>query len=261
MNYKLFILSMAALTLAWGCSSDDEETAVQPDNGPETTTVFTASAQPQWQVDMNAGQPKPQWTAPDPSEYENSMVVMVRLQDELVPFSTDDDLMAVFVDDDCRALSTRDGNSEKVYFVLNVHGNSSGTPENYQVCYYSGGLKQLFVLNAPTNSFLNERILGVESDFSPAFTDGSTKYAVKTGITVSLPDPMPFEMTSADRVAVFVGNECCGVGIPGESFTVYGNSPDEEGQLRYYSHKQGGIYTSAQKIKLTGEIQNVIFEF
>lgn len=34
---------------------------------------------------------------------------------------------------------------------------------------------QLFVLNAPTNSFLNERILGVESDFSPAFTDGSTK--------------------------------------------------------------------------------------
>lgn len=259
MKYKVWLLMAAVFTLAWSCVSSDDD---NDENGLTGTSMFQASQQPLWQVDMNDSQQRPQWTAPDPSQYENKMIVMVRLQEGLVPFSTDDDLMAVLVDNKCRALSTRDGNPQKVYFVLNVHGNSSDISENFRLCYYSGGLKQLFVLNAPQNTFFNERTLGIDSDFSPEFTNGSTKYPVKTKVTVSLPltDGAPIQ-AEGDRVAVFVNGECRGVGHVDETFTVYTNSMDEKGELCYYSSFKKGIFTAVKKLTLTGEPQTVIFEF
>ena len=95
MKYKVWLLMAAVFTLAWSCVSSDDD---NDENGLTGTSMFQASQQPLWQVDMNDSQQRPQWTAPDPSQYENKMIVMVRLQEGLVPFSTDDDLMAVLVD-------------------------------------------------------------------------------------------------------------------------------------------------------------------
>ena len=263
MNYRKCMIAIAALTLAWGCSSSDDD---EPNNGGDPTyanSTFTASNNmPLWQVDQSADQQRPQWTAPDPSQYENKMIVMVRLQEELVPYSTNDDRMAVLVNNECRALSTRDGNNEKVYFVLNVHGNSSDKSQDFHLCYYSGGLKQLFELNAPENSFLDEKILGIDSDFSPTFTVGSTKYAVKTSITVSpgLIDNRPVD-SSRDLVGVFVNGECRGVGEPHAPFVAFSNSNGEQAELRYFSWTEQGIFTANKKITLTGEPQDIIFEF
>ena len=252
MKNILCIMAMAALTLAWGCSSDSSD-----DNGGAAT--FTSSAAPQWQIDMMHNQQKPQWTAPDQSKYENKMYVMIRLQDELTPFSTDDDLMAVFINDECRALSVRDGNDQKVYFVLNIHGNAN-EEENFTLSYYSGGLKQLFSLSG-RNTFRNELNVGIDSDFSPNLMDGSTKYAVKTSLTVNMPHPMPFELSDNDLIAVFVGGECRGVGRPEMTFTVFTNSTGEQAQLRYYSQTKGGIYTAVKPVQLTGEPQSITFQF
>lgn len=253
---------MAVLTLAWGCSSSDDEE--KNNDGPVTTnTTFEAtSAVPQWQVDQSSNQPIPQWTAPDPSKYENKMIVLVRLQDELVPYSTDDDVMAVTINDECRALALRDGNEQKVYFVLNVHGNSTDVSEDFRVCYYSGGLKQLFVLNAPQNTYINEKTLGIDSDFSPAFTNGSTKYAVKTPVTVNLDlvNARPVD-TDYDLVGVFVDDECRGVGTPGQTFTVFTNSSDEQCELRFFSMVKQGIFTIKNKFKFNGDPRDITFEF
>ena len=243
------IMAMAALTLAWGCSSgsDDSDDAAE----------FLSGSQPQWSVDMNDSQERPSWTAPDPSLYENKMIVMLRLQDELVPYSTDDDLMAVFVGNNCRALSTRAGNGQKIFFVLNVHGNNEVSAEHFTLSYYSGGLRQLFTLSGK-NTFLNELNVGVEGNFSPPLLTGSTKYPVKTEVTVNVPNK--FFVLPADMAAVFVGDECRGVGKPGEPFIVFGLLPDEQGTLRYYNADQGGIYTASAPLFLNGEPQAVSFQ-
>ncbi len=261
MKYHVAMFMAAVLTMSWGCASNDDDDN-KGNGGLTGTSTFQASQQPQWQVDMSDSQERPQWAAPDPSKYENKMIVMLRLQDELVPFSTDDDLMAVLAGDECRALSDRGGNAQKVYFVINVHGNSSESGDNFRLCYYSGGLKQLFVLDTPQNTFFNERNVGIDNDFSPPLLDGATKYAVKTKVTVSFPltngDPI---LTENDQLAVFVDGECRGVGKAGQPFTVFTNSAGERGELRYYSQKRGGIFIAAKRLTLTGEPQSVTFEF
>ncbi len=251
----------AVLTLAWGCSSShDDEKDVPASSGNTTFQAFNKI--PEWEVDQRADQQRPQWTPPDPSRYENKMIVMLRLQDELVPFSTDDDLVAVMEGDECHALSTRSGNDDKVFFVINVHGNSTVDANDYRLCYYSGGLKQLFELQTPENTFLNERNLGIDSDFSPTLTDGSTKYPVKTTVTVhpGLIDNLAID-TEYDLVGVFVNGECRGVGYPSQSFTVFSYASGEQAELRYFSWMEQGIYTSNSKLTLTGEPQTIIFEF
>ncbi|MBO4811639.1 MAG: hypothetical protein J5552_08755 [Prevotella sp.] len=247
--------------LLCACSSSDEDD--DNDNGLVTSSsTFMAQEKPSWQVDQSANQQSPQWTSPDPSQYENKMIVMVRLQEELVPFSTDDDLMAVIVGNECRALSTRDGNAQKVYFVLNVHGNAADISEDFVLCYYSGGLKQLFMRRAPDNSYFNERTLGIDSDFSPEFTEGSTKYPIKTKLTVNLGlmDNRSIG-TEQDVVGVFVGDECRGVGKVGKPFTVFSNSSGEQGELRFYSSAEKGVFTANKKLTLTGDPQTITFEF
>jgi hypothetical protein len=101
----------AALTLAWGCSTSDEPTDnnVVGTGATDSDVVFVKADVPTWDVDMRGTEEPPQWTPPTPSLYENKMIVMLRLQDELVRYSTDDDVMAVFVGDECRALSHRSG--------------------------------------------------------------------------------------------------------------------------------------------------------
>ena len=91
-------------------------------------------------------------------------------------YSTDDDLMAVFIGDECRALSRRSGDAEAIYFVLNIYSNPSSDPEYFILCYYSGGLRLKFVLKDEIR-FLNEKNLGTEDDFILDLLSGMTKYA------------------------------------------------------------------------------------
>lgn len=236
------------------CSSDDEGTS-------ENRSSFESAKAPQWEVDMHSDQTKPQWTAPTSRLYKDKMILMIRLQEELAPYSTDDDLMAVFIDDECRALSQRSGNDAVIYFVLNTYGNSTSEPEQFAVCYYSGGLHQEFWLRGE-NMFLDEKNLGTESDIVLNFMSGTTKYArqtvfivnpkAKEGITIN---------NNADLVGVFVNGECRGVGKPGVSFNVFHQPNETQAELRYYSSIQGGIYTSRKALTLDTGYQTIDFNF
>jgi hypothetical protein len=254
-DFRWIMTFAAVLTLAWGCSSDDEE-------GDERVATFKSSTIPVWVVDMNSNQEPPQWTAPKPSDYENNLIVLLRLQDELVPYSTADDLAAVFVGDECRALSQRSGDSNAVYFVLNIRGNSGRATERLRLSYYSAGLHQLFSL-VGEETFMDEMRIGIDDEFSPPLLYGSTKYPVKTQITVN-PESLnstDFETSELDRVAVFVGDECRGVGTPSTPFVVFGYNKEEVGKVLYYSHQKEGIYTSRQDVALKGETITHSIEF
>ncbi len=236
------------------CSSDDEGTS-------ENRSSFESAKAPQWEVDMHSDQTKPQWTAPTSRLYKDKMILMIRLQEELAPYSTDDDLMAVFIDDECRALSQRAGSDETIYFVLNTFGNSASNPEQFAICYYSGGLHQEFWLRGE-NMFLNEMNLGTESDFVLDFMSGTTKYARQTEFIVN---PKPKEGVTideeADLVGVFVGDECRGKGRPGETFTAFHQKEGEQARLRYYSSSKEGIFTRTEPLTLDAGYQTIDFNF
>ncbi len=116
------IMMIAVLTVAWGCSSDDEE------NNKEkwTNSIYVPCDEPTWAVDWTAADSKPSWQNPDPTLYDSNMFCLVKLDEELEKYSSDNDIMAMFMGGKCRGVSARnplpDGN---VTFLLHVKGKGS----------------------------------------------------------------------------------------------------------------------------------------
>lgn len=236
------MLLMAALTTAWGCSSDDEEM-----NGSNAT--FSAGEKPCWTVNLTGHEGRPDWTMPDPAGYESDMFLLVRLQDGLAASSSDDDCMAVLIDGECRGLTqVRNTADEGVYYyLLKIHGNNADLRAPLTLSYYSAQLKQLFTLPA-IDVFVPERTRGFDSDYVPPLLDGCAKYPVQQPLTVTLKPSTSLNITPDDEVAVFVGDECRGAGQLGTSFTVFARDEGDVMQVRYYSARKGGIYSFAKNI-------------
>lgn len=261
-NIKSILMMMAALTLVWGCTSDDS-TDVTQQNKASFTSVAEA---PAWNVDFSYNQAKPEWTPIDHSEFEGSMVIVIKLQAELSPYSTDDDLMAVFIDGVCHTVAPRNINvtssATEVYFVLNIYGTPTNENKTeFRLSYYSGGLHQTFTLTQSNTIFLNEFTVGTDTDFEPVLTYGSSKYPVISILDVTLPSNPPFIISNDDIVAAFVGNECRGKAKPNTPLPVYLYNEDEVVTVRYYSSEKKGIYTSPQSINTKGDVTNFIINF
>ena len=115
------MMLIAALTIAWGCSSDSSD----GDTYNLNYSVTTTTARPNWAIDWYNNEPAPNWEEPNQNLFEHSMYIILTLPENLVPFSTDDDLMAVFINNECRSVAKasplEDGS--KVYFVNTVRGN------------------------------------------------------------------------------------------------------------------------------------------
>ena len=245
------IMLTAVLTMAWACSSDSDDT---PAN-----YAFEQAAMPMWSVDLTGSDNAPAWTAPDPSLFESSMFIMVKLQDELATYSTDGDLMAVFIGDECRTVPAI-RNVDKaggVYFVLKIRGNSTERDVNFALRYYCAQLRRVFTLQG-TEKFATERTYGFDEDFVPPLLLGCTKYPVQQTLTVQLPSTTPFTPDEGDIVAVFAGGECRGVGVAGQPFTVFRTTDGETLDVRYYSAKLAGVYTLKQKV---GQEATIVLNF
>ena len=245
------IMLMAALTLVGGCSSDSDD---------KESSTFVASETPNWKVDWTGNEAPPSWSAPDPSLFETSMIVMVKLQEELMPYCTDADVMAVFINGECRAISKPDGDEKGIYFINHVHGNNEDRYVEFTLSYYCASLRQMFTLSGD-GTYQAWKNLGTETDLIVPLLKGSKKYPVQTLLTVGFPVEKPFEVSPNDLIAAFVGNECRGVCKPGEILTVYSSQTGETIQLRYYSAQKQGIYTSPENITASGESKNVMMEF
>ena len=231
-----------------GCSSSDDD-----DNSTFKASTFSAAERPTWQIDLSGNAAAPSWTAPDPTKFESSMFILVKLQDELKPYSTDGDLMTVFINDECRAVPAVrnvDDNGD-IYFVLKIRGNGNDRDVNFGLCYYCPAISQLFILEG-RETFVTEVTYGYDEDFEPPLLIGCRRYPVKNYVTASLPAQPPFTPDQGDVVAAFVGNECRGVGAVGQSFVVLRTDPSETVTLRYYSARQGGVYTLQQTVELNG---------
>ena len=254
------LMTVAVLVTAWGCSTDtDEQTGTE--NGlantmpPSAGYTFEHADKPAWEVDLTGNDAAPDWGNFNMSLYENSMYVLVTLQDELAAHSTEADRMAVFIGGERRTQLAVPNfyDDGAVRYVLRIYGNSTDRNVRFDLQYYCTALKQLFSIGTE-EKFVPEFTYGNIKDFVPPLLKGCKKFPVQNQLTVSLPGQPPFTPDNNDLVAVFVGDECRGVGVAGKPFNVFRTSETEKLTLRYYSVQQAGIYTMAQTVTAETDI-------
>ncbi len=264
---KLFLKSamlLAALTLVWGCgsSSDDEDTnteptPVTPENptpDESTNAAWTVVSElPSWTIDWSANDPRPDWTNPDAGLFENWMIVMVKLPEDLIPFVSAEDMMAVFISGELRGVSSQavvlnrdESEEDKTYFIIKAFGYSAVEANlPFTVKYYSSKLKQLFSVDG-NETFIPEGDLGVSSDYVPPLLLGASNYPVIHSLFLNfvIDDSVesPFIPSPGDLIGIFINGECRGYTHLGAStfngripLTVYSKEEGETMVLRYFS--------------------------
>jgi hypothetical protein len=126
MHMKKIILAIAALAfLAWGCSSDSDET--RPTGIPEGTET------------------RPAWTEPNYDLYEQTMSVDVLLQDTLVQYASEQDLLCATINNEVRGVATALQVDDQWLFPLTVASNEAGVMVG--LSYYCDKLHRIFTIN------------------------------------------------------------------------------------------------------------------
>ena len=135
------LMTVAALATVWGCSTanDNEIETVKP-----TGCTFEHADRPAWSVDLTGNDAAPDWGNFNLSLYENSMYVLVTLQEELAAHSTEADRMAVFIGGERRTQLAVPNfyDDGAVRYVLRIYGNSTDRNVRFTLQYYSVALKQ-----------------------------------------------------------------------------------------------------------------------
>lgn len=234
------------------CSSDDDSS----NGGYSATTVSEA---PVWQIDWSNDQARPNWTEPDGTLYDNWTILKVQIEDALLPFVSEDDMMALFINDELRGLAspaiivgTGTGTGK---FLMKAYGNETGTETVHMTLqYYNQTLKHIFTLSDDIN-LNSDETTGIEEAFIPGFTLGSAKYpVVKTVGVEGLLVKAGITPAEAGMVGAFVGEECRGTvalsASGSTSLIIYGRIAGESVMLKYYDAVTGVLYTIADAVKI-----------
>lgn len=256
---KKIMVLIAALAMVWGCSSDDD------DNQREAFMTNVNEA-PSWAVNFEGDEVRPDWDNPDPSKFENWSVMIVQIEKALMPYTSSDDLLALFVDGEMRGLASPavflDDDTEDDYsvYLLKAYGNEADQNQvNLTLCYYSSRLKQMFSRSVEMK-YEMEKVYGLDEDLIPQFTLGPSKYPVVFDVDLISLAP---QLTTAiipeigDIVAVFVGDECRGVQTldarllnTSTIMTVYARQQLESYTVKYYQHSTKQVTTFSTPIIL-----------
>lgn len=268
--YSTAIL-LAGLILLGACHKDTGDYIDNGEGGASSGgddnvsyIVEESSQAPDWKMDWSFNQQRPDWKEPNYTDFEFSTVMLVKIQAELQPYVSADDMMAFFVENQLRGLATPaisvSDESSTSSFVLKVFGNEADNEKLMAtILYYNSQLHQIFLFDSAL-LFNWEGVIGLTEDYVPFFTLGSPKYPIhmfknlaetplaSTGITPS----------EGDLVGAFVGDECRGTAplstsplfpetsLNGKDFseifmTIYGKEEGESVNLKYYDADQGRI--------------------
>ena len=241
--------------LMFGACSDDDN-----DNTNATYTETSLSEAPVWQIDWSNNQERPDWTEPDASLYENWTILKVQIEDALLPYASEGDLMALFVNGEMRALAkpaviVGSDQTASGKFVMKAYGNETGSETvNMSLQYYNQTLQHIFTLSDDI-SLDSDETTGIDEDFIPEFTYGSAKYPVVKTISVeTLLTTVGITPVSGNVVAAFVGEECRGtVSLSASGSTqlvIFGRIAGESVTLKYYDGTAGKLYDIPNAVKL-----------
>lgn len=244
------------------CSSDND------DPHKDERPTFTAAQRPNWEIDWSSDVARPDWQEPDPTKFECSMDLMATLDDSFLKYSSDNDLLAVFLNDECRGVSYRNVmKNGGVTYLLHVKGSSEEVGQPMELRYYCDNLH---LMSSPTSwrpTFEPNNLMTSAYQWVLRPGDGNTKYPNNTTVFIEHSNELPFTITPNDLLGVFCGDECLGVAEPEPSASVtwqieaYSNSTTNHVQFRYYSADKGGVYTFPIAITLNGNFIIVPVEF
>jgi hypothetical protein len=253
---------MAAMLMT-ACSEEDDKTypttqrptwtAVAEDFVTEAPTGWTVAATaavsaPSWKVDLTGSDTAPQWTAPDNNEYPVSMTAILRLTPFLEKDVSAGDLIAAFIGNECRGVSSIVDVKGVSLFFLYVKAKDTEA-RNVQLRYYSKANGKIYV--APTQvAYETNKVYGTATNPEyPDFEKGG-KYPVSMTATVKV-DRTP---QAGDVLAAFVDDDCRGVATL-SSGSVYnleirGKANGESVVLKYYDAAAKQIIRSDARIDL-----------
>lgn len=248
------VVLLACLVIGACRSSDDD------DNTNAAYTETSLSEAPVWQIDWSNDQVRPNWTEPDASLYENWTILKVQIEDALLPYASEGDLMALFVNGEIRALAqpafiVGSDQTASGKFVMKAYGNEmSSETVNMSLQYYNQTLRHIFTLTDDI-SLDSDETTGIDEDFIPEFTYGSAKYPVVKTIGVeTLLTTVGITPVSGNKVAAFVGEECRGtVSLSASGSTqlvIFGRVAGESVTLKYYDGTAGKLYDIPDAVKL-----------
>lgn len=264
------LLIAAALPFLWSCSGDDDDASPQAEEQQTATgtSTFTATTeQPSWAVDWSGNAAAPSWQNPAGNIYDCRMNLFLTLDREMAAYSSDDDLMSVFMKGTCRAVSERNviEDDGSVVFLPSILGTSEETGEDITLNYYCARLRRIFTIDHLPIFEPNE---GFEDEYNIVldFVNANSKYPSVTFVDVFLPDNPPYAQIKDDAVYFFIDGECRGV-CPayerGEGFkgVVYSYRDGEQAEVRYYSAARQGFYTLQQPVTLNNTSMKIYFAY
>lgn len=247
MMKRIKFISMLLASLVLGaCGSND-------DNTDDAYTETSLSEAPVWQMDWSNNQERPNWTDPDFSAiYENWTILKIQIEEALKPYASEGDLMALFVDGELRGLAkpaviVGTNQTDNSRFVMKAWGNETGSETvNMSLQYYNQMLKHIFTLQDDMNLDSNVTT-GIDEDFIPEFTLGSSKYPIVKTVVVETILSKAGITPHTGLAGAFVGEECRGTatlsGNGSTSLVIYGRSEGESITLKYYETTTGKLYT------------------
>ena len=249
-----FMLVLLASLILGACSSNDDD---DKNAGYKESSLSEA---PVWQIDWSNDQEHPDWSEPDGSLYENWTILKVQIEEELQPYVSGGDMMALFINGELRGLASPaviagSGESSNTKYLIKVWGNETGSETvNMSLQYYSSTLKHLFTLTDNITLDADETT-GIDEAFVPEFTLGSAKYPVQKTVDVEpLLTKVGLTPVSGNMVAAFVGEECRGtVSLASSGSTqllIFGRNAGESLTLKYYDATAGKLYTIPDAVKL-----------
>ena len=124
---KKLIFALAAHALvAWGCSSDDDD-----DNNTTQPSLLTAGSDE-----------RPSWPFVDFDKYEQNMYVEVQLQDTLLSYASDADLLCATMGGEVRGVAQPLSINGTMIFPLFIGSNEAG--DYLSLSYYCERLHRIF---------------------------------------------------------------------------------------------------------------------
>lgn len=257
--YSMLMIA-ASLTMLCGCSSsDDDDTKSTDQGGSSSTHSVKVGEAPNWTFDTNTIPPgdiqgKPDWDEVNFYDYEDNMTAIVFVSENFGITVMPDDRMAAIVDGEVREVCTPtlynipDVEESLYCFMLYIPFGSED--DSVEIQYYNAKANQTYV--AKDAFSVKDYTIGDDELFLYTLRPMSAYYLV-------VPPNQPFTPSPDDELAMFMGDECCGVGSyqtikDGNHIWLVSaydmNYRGEKFHVRYYSSQTQTIYMTEPRYEI-----------
>ena len=251
---KIYYMMMMAVTLTmlWGCSSSDDDD-IKENTGLKYTGNLhgiKVADPPKWTFNPTAPagdiEGMPNWKEVDFYDYDNNMTAIVFISELFDIEVTEGDRMAAIINGEVREVcepvvyDIPDVDEPLLCFMLYIPYVAGDGEVELQ--YYNAKKNQTYVEKGQFN--VNDDTVGGDELFLFSLRPMGIRYFV-------LPSNIPFTPSLNDEMAVFIGDECCGVATLDEDYTEKGvwtaiffdmNRTNEKAYVRYYSDELKTIF-------------------